>query len=230
MLLAGFLAGCAYAAPTEPDLELADRIPPPDGPAVRWTARVDIVSPLVTGVFTGVIVARTRPDVRVRMQFFPDIGGKTIDLSTSSARVTGHFPQLGAGTDTTLPYDGRRDPFVMIGVSLIEMFTPVTRDRVLASRDGPGGRWLDLKPVVEGTRIQVLVDENTGVRRRILRMPRGAWWEETLGPGHDFSLDLAGMRLQVTEVAATPLESVPDRTFRLELPEGTRPLRDEERR
>ncbi len=203
-------AGCSgFGAPGETDLELLRSIPPPAGPFVRIRATVDIDGRWLAGTFEAALAARSGADPAVRLQLFPDLGGKALDLAVRRDRITGYFPQSGEGIDWALPSEARAHPLLFIGLTLLERFSPVGPDRVLGVRPGPPPEFL-LRPAVDLVRVVW----NGG---RIYRWAPGVEWSEK-----DGSVEARDLRIRVRVHESKPVEALDESVFTLSLPGGVR--------
>jgi hypothetical protein len=208
------LAGCAgFAEPTAADLE-ALRAPPPPGPFVRIRATVDVDGRWLAGTFEAVAIARSGDDPAVRLQLFPDLGGKALDLAARRDRITGWFPQTGEGIDRALPGEARAHPLVFIGITLLEQLSPVRPERVRGVRAGPSPEYL-LRPAVEGVRVTY-----DGGRR--YRWSPFVEWREEGTAFESTTIEAKDLRIRVRVLECRRLESVDASTFTLALPDGVR--------
>jgi len=211
-------AGCSrFSPPEETELRAIDGRPRPPGPFVRVRASVDIDGRWLSGTFEAALVARSGEDPAARLQLFPDLGGKALDLAVRRDRVTGYFPHTGEGIDWALPGEARAHPLLFLGLTLLERFAPVTRERVLGVRREAGSppRFL-LRPVVEGVRV---VD---GGGRRF-RWGPWADWTERGDPLRESVLEAPGLRIRVRTLEVRAVEAVDPALFALTLPGGTGP-------
>jgi hypothetical protein len=158
----------------------------------------------------------------VRMQCLPDLGGKVVDLLARPDRIVGHFPQLNQGMDLALPGRERTGPIMMMGIGLLEMFAPVTVDRVIGARRDEKGRLLKLRPVVEGGCVIALLAPDGRIVRRTFEW--GTRWEEEWVSDREVIVRAPGMELRVSRMESRTLESAADSLFQLELPPGTKAL------
>jgi hypothetical protein len=209
------LAGCSgFAEPRAADLEALESVPPPPGPFVRIRATVDLDGRWLAGTFEAVVVARSGPDPAVRLQLFPDLGGKALDLAVRRDRITGFFPATGEGIDWALPSEARAHPLLFMGLTLLERFHPVAPGRAVGVRPGPPPEIL-LRPAVEGVR--VVWD---GGRR--FRWGPGIEWRETGTPFERVAIEAKDLRIAVRVHECRSVERMDPAVFTLVLPDGVR--------
>ena len=207
-------AGCGFASPGPGLLEELERGRVREDPLVRVRASVDVDAPWLAGTFEAVVVARTGPEPVVRLQLFPDLGGKALDLLVRPDRITGYFPHSGEGIDWALPSEARAHPLLFMGITLLERFAPVTSDRVMGVREGP--RALLLKPVVPGVRVVDVLG------RRRFRWSAGVEWEEEGLPFRSLTIRAPGARIRMEVRERQSPERVDESVFTLTLPGGIR--------
>jgi hypothetical protein len=165
---------------------------------VRYRVQVSFTeSPWIMGEVEGVIVVQHGDALVVRAQFFADVGGKAIDLLARPDRIVGWFPHLKEGVDCALPGEAAPHPLLFLGLTLLECFSDVTKDRIEGILEDDSGCWIQLKPVVAGTRVSVYHDWKEGVvvRHRFRWMHGIAWEEEAhriTAPGVDLRVRLLG--------------------------------------
>ena len=203
------LSACrGYSEPTDELLDRVEAIPPLPGPYLRVEADLDVESPWLSGRFNIVAIGRTGVDPRVRAQLFPDIGGKAVDLVAFPGRVIGTLPQAGQAVDSDLKTEKDLHPLHFMGITLLEHFASGITNRVIGARPAEG--WLLLKPLAGRGEVQVKLDENDRIVRRIF-----TWhttWEEEIGPD-EVTIRTKGVTIRLTNIRRKPLESVPDSIF-----------------
>lgn len=225
-LLASFaLCGCRIFV--EPSPELLSRVRganPTPPPHVRAKVRVHLKSPWIEGQFDGVLLARTGLAPRVRLQAFPDLGGKVLDVLARPDRVIGYLPQSNEGGDHALPLDGIPTALDCLGISLLEHFAPLGDDRVLGMKEYADGWSIRLRPVVEEIEMTAWLDNDGLPRSRKFKWSFFVQWEQLVEPDRGFTIEAGGVliRLEVLDVHA--VESVPDPVFELRLPPGIKAL------
>lgn len=194
------LAGCGLPAPTERDVQLVRQLPPPPGPYVRVKAVADLDGERLAGSFDVLLVARTGPRPRIRLQLLPDLGGKALDLVASPDHLSGVFPATGESIEWSLPDDAKAHPLLFIAITLLERFAPVTEDRLIGAADGV---W-ELTPVVEGASVRRTSSE--------WRFGWGAWVRWT---ARDHDVFAKGFQLKLRDVKIETLGALDEGLFRL---------------
>ena len=179
------------------DFELAHAVAA-DAAAPRFartqTCEVRIDSEQLRGTFDGVLASE--PAGRTRLQLFPDVGGKILDLFAGSERIVGTIPQAALRYDEPL---GARDELprhvlLFIAITLLERCTPLTADRVLAVRVLRGAILeASLAPRVHGCEVVAEIGAEGTLRARRYRY-RHAAWRESLADGA-VTVDAPGFRL-----------------------------------
>jgi hypothetical protein len=140
---------------------------------------MSVDSPSFAGEFEGVVLAKQEiGGPAVRMQLLGDVGPKMLDLLARPDRITGYFPQTREAVDCSLPKEAAPHPLLFMGASLIEKFTPVTRERVAGIREEGQGRWLNLRPAVAGMTTQVFQTKSGSLEKRRHSWMTGVGWEE----------------------------------------------------
>jgi len=176
------LTACRTLGPPPPALIRALETAPPMPEAVRERATLRVDSPRLSGVFEAVLVARPGSAARARLQLFPDVGGKVLDLVATPRRIAGTFPPTGESFEAALPPAGAapRHLLFFMGVTLLELFTPVTPGRVRGARPDCDAWEVELEPVVAGGEVRAWIDPAGAVTRRAFRY-HGVSWQETAG-------------------------------------------------
>ncbi len=186
-------AGCnTFTAPTEEALAALQPAAPSD--AFRATATVTIESDSLRGTFDALLVAE--PAVpRVRLQLFPDLGGVVLDLIATPERFVG---EVGDQSIDCAPVDAPRSLLTFLGFTLLEMFHPVTPDRVRGQRRTDDGFEFDVVPAAGDLTLHVVP------HGRMRFCFRGVPWvlEERL-------LRARGFSLRVDDVAREPAQPKP---------------------
>ena len=213
------MAGCAvpFEPPTPSDIGNLIQFPAPPGPYVRARTRFSIESLSFGGVFEGVVLARTGPSPVLRVQLFPDVGGKALDLVARPDRITGYLPHLGEGIDMALPSEARLHLLSLVGVTLLEHLVPVTGDRLIGvQRDMACG--YRLRGAAVGVELTAW-SAGLGHTRREFQWVHGVRWTElaVAGRSSEISTPRLSARMEVLEI--TFPKTLPDSLFELKLPD-----------
>jgi hypothetical protein len=202
-------AGQGFEAPGRAELALLDAAPPPS--FLRGAGVVRIDAPFLSGVFDARLVAACGSAPRVRLQLFPEVGGKILDLAASAAGAAGAVPPAGLDWRTEL---GAASPpphtMLFFAVTLLERFASLTPERALGVRRRGGLVEVSLRPVVAGTEVIAVLGAPGEVRERRYRYA-GAAWREVLGP--PYLVEGAGFSLRVDAERLEAVTAVPDRAF-----------------
>jgi hypothetical protein len=209
------LTGCRGFETPEPAQirDLLAEVAPPEGPSLRLKVRLDLESAALSGAFWGVIAARTGPEPRVRAQFFPDVGGKVVDLVARPDRITGVFPMTAERLDIALPEEGRVHPLSLIGVTLLEHCAPLSEERVRGVRPGPEGLEYRLAGIAPG--VTVILEPRKDRLVRTFEWKYGVRWTETCPAGGGASVTAPRFRLNLTVIEKERVPSWPDRVFEI---------------
>lgn len=218
-------AGCQGFVPPSP--ELASRVrdlPAPPGPYLRARVRIDIESSSLSGQFDGAILAQTGPRPRVRLQAFPDLGGKVLDLVASPVRIAGYLPQSNEGGDYALPLQGSANAFVCLGLSLLEQFAPLGEERLLGMKEGPDGWWILVRPLTDDVELTAFIESGGALARRRYRWSWIVQWDHVAEGRDAFEIGAHGTRIRIQMLDPRVVERVPDSAFELKVPADARPL------
>ena len=208
-------------APEEVVRDLERLQPGVDRPQ-RLKLRLDIESPWLSGQFDGVVLVKPGPVVRA--QFFPDVGGKVIDLLAKPTRITGYFPMVHEGLDCALPDEAVPHPLLFMGLHLLERAAPITRERVTGWFAISTGDTIRVRPVVEDAAETLFLSfqkPRTIVWRR-LRWMYGVEWKEVTETPDKFTILASRMKVRVEVLERQTLETAPDSAFELALPPDIR--------
>jgi len=188
----------------------------------RLRVRLDIESPWLSGQFEGAVLVKPGPVVRA--QFFPDLGGKALDLVARTDRIVGYFPMTHEGIDCAVPAEVVPHPILFIGLHLLERTAPLTRDRVTGWFAVSTGEAVRIRSIVEGASgtLFLCVHQPAHIVWRKLRWIYGIEWKETSETPDRFTVLAPGFRLRLEVLERKTLESVPDSAFQLSLPPGTK--------
>jgi hypothetical protein len=215
LLCLGAVAGCrAFETPEPGQIRgLLARVPPLEGPFLRLKVRLDLESASLSGAFWGVIAARTGPEPRVRAQFFPDVGGKVMDLVARPDRITGVFPMTGERLDIALPDEARLHPLSLIGVTLLEHCAPLSEARIGGVRAGAEGFEFRVAGVAPG--VSVILEPRGERLVRTFEWKHGVRWTESSEPGGSASVTAPRFKLSLTVLEKERVPSWPDRVFEI---------------
>jgi len=199
-------SGCAALGPPPPELEAL--LPGASAGSTRRTGRLRVESPWLGGEFRVVAIERRGAEPRVRLQLFPDVGGKLLDLVARPDGVEARWTH-----EDELVVE-RRELVGFLCVSLVEAATPLRWGRIEGGRrtaDGysllvePGSRGLDLE-------LRVELDEAGEVQARHFELD-GIGWTEERAPRHRFhARDFEWVFLEEREEA---IPDPPDTLFEL---------------
>jgi len=221
-VLALLAPGCMFSRPTSEVLEKVDALPARPS-YLRVKNKVSLTSGWMSGRFTGVMAIRGGESPAVRLQCFPDLGGKALDVLATPARMAGVVVQLNQGCDLAMPTSETPNPVTMMGASMLEFHAPVTRDRVLGQRAADGGWWLALKPVVAGVRIMVWLGPDGRITKKRVYW-NGAGWDEGWETDDVYVFKAPGVEMRVEQAEAKVVDSLPASLFELTVPPGVKPI------
>ncbi|MCA8957285.1 MAG: hypothetical protein KDC87_14515 [Planctomycetes bacterium] len=208
---------CAGPALTVPELKaLCDSLRPPDA-AVRLEARVSLATNLgsrFAGEFLGLAIARTSPSCAVRLQLFPELGGKVLDVVATPARRRGVMPPVSAEYDSAAASGDRL--LEMFAVSLLLAHAPLQPEHVREAHwETPQRARLQLIPRFGADRCVLWIDRSRG-EREFAAVARGAGWSMRVQPDGSVTIQAKGFRLSAAISAREALSSVADSTFELD--------------
>ena len=219
------VTGCCGFVEPSPELRSVLRYaPPPEGPCIRAKVRVKIDSPWIAGTFDGVLVARTGDSPIIRMQLFPELGPKALDLVASPSNVTGYFPHKGQGDDHSLPLESIPTPIDGLGITLVEHFTTLGEERALGMRETKEGWTLQIQPAVKDLKLEGRITKEGRVLSRSFRYSWLVRWTQEVHPDGGFSINAGKLSLRLSIKETKTIQSLPDKIFMLRLPEGTVPF------
>src|SRR5688572_21401513 len=96
---------------------------------------LELASPSLTGTFDAVCGVASD---ECRLQLFPDVGGKVLDLTLRAASVVAEFP--GSRYEAQAPLDGAPPHLALVFAAILgELLAPVSAERVLGERRGADG-------------------------------------------------------------------------------------------
>lgn len=182
-VLAALLGGCVSFAPPRAET-LARLAPMALARIVPGRFELELASPGLTGVFDGVCALEARA---LRVQLFPDVGGKVLDVTVGEQTVRGELP--GSVYEAQAPLDSA-EPHLALVVALLfaELAAPLAPERVLGERGAPGA---------DGEGIEVALQPALGSGRVTARLgPSGAVVGYRLALGRiELTLDADGRLL-----------------------------------
>jgi hypothetical protein len=225
-LLLALASGCSsWRSPTDFERRDAARAHPGIDRPMRLQVRLDVESPWLSGQFAGVVLARPGPEVRA--QFFPDIGGKAIDLLATPRRIAGYFPMSREGIDCRLPEEARPHPLLFMGLHLLERVAPLAPERVTGWKRVEGDlaapEEARATSIVAGASLELVFERlllsipRLVVHERRFRWMYGIGWTERR-EGSALVAEASRVRIRVEVLEREPLESVPASHFELALP------------
>ena len=181
--LALLCGACQTFDPPDPGWSARYAEPDPVPEALAWTRSglLDADSEALSGLFVVALAVERIPETRIRLQLFPEIGGKVLDLEVSSHALHALLPYtaeeltLDLQDDAPLP----RHLAVLMGITLLEAHQPLGAARILGQRKNPGGFELLLEPRLAGVRVVALVDPDGRLLGRDYAF-RGVRWTERL--------------------------------------------------
>jgi hypothetical protein len=149
-LLLLILVACQGFAPAQPQtlqrlraMSLSEQIP-----CERFV--LEIESPYLAGVFDVLCVVAAGS---VRVQLFPEVGGKVMDLSIAEAAITAQMP--GQSYRAEPPFDDASPHLALLLAAMLgELRAPVVADRVLGEQvQGNGRLAVLLRPALGSGRV-----------------------------------------------------------------------------
>ncbi len=208
------LAACQGLGPAPPELE--HRLVDQETTYVRRQGRVRIESPWFGGEFKAVAVERRGTSPLVRLQLFPDVGGKVLDLVASPDAVAAHWVHSGEVVQD------REELIGFLCVSLIENACPLSWGRVRGGRRTDEGYLVDLEPASNNLELSVRVslDEDGRPLKRHYELGL-VGWTEVLTPEHRFaSRDFEWKFIEEQEES---IPALPESLFEPDFAEAARP-------
>jgi hypothetical protein len=133
-MLAATLTACAGFAPPRAET-LAALQPMPLAKVLPGRFEVELASPSLTGTFDAVCGVAAN---ECRLQLFPDVGGKVLDLTLRAASVVAEFP--GSRYEANAPLDAAEPHLAIVFAAILgELLAPVSAERVLGERRAADG-------------------------------------------------------------------------------------------
>lgn len=216
------VVACSPLKPTDtpPDLLLTwlEECRPEDQQEYERTqGRVRIVSPYISGTFTAILIRRNGVSPAVRLQLYPELGGRVLDLVANPTSFTGIIPQDDLEVSWSTE-DGKppRHFLAFLAASLIEEGNSLCAARATGAAPGPDHTWrVGLTPTFEELELVAVFNARGALVRKEYDLRGVKWRQLARRPrcliGDDFEL-------RVLEETATPTEPLDDALFRLELP------------
>lgn len=146
-------AACTGFGPPQP-ATLARLQPMPLARLVPGQCELELESPALSGTFDALVAI---VDGAPRLQLFPDVGGKVLDVEILADGVRAELP--GSSYRATAPLAAAEPHLALVlAVVVAELLAPVTAARVLGERvDGGGERELELAPALGSGRVRVVL-------------------------------------------------------------------------
>lgn len=183
-------------------------------PYVRRKLLVDSNSEQLPGQFEGVFIGQREPQIRYRLQLFPDLGPKVLDMAidaqhlivTNSPKEPAYQQVFGENAPTI------KRPLTLFAVSLYRHFGGLRQGDVIGSRSIEGGYILRLKPHASGIESYAEVDPALRLKKWRFNY-RGFSWELDVGPPVRLIADDTAIELRFSEEEG--LDKLPDHLFDL---------------
>lgn len=190
-----------WHAPSEAELARIRAGHRPTTDVLSITSEVTIDSERLRGTFEGVLVSD--PAGRIRVQLFPDLGGKILDLVADEDAIVGSIPQAEIRVEGN-PREGNlpRHLLTFFAITLLEAAVPLHPDRVVDVRTEGAHLWVRVRPRVAGSEVEIAIDAEGRVIAREYRFRHVGWCER---PGSVTEVVGAGFRLVARERERLPL-------------------------
>jgi hypothetical protein len=148
LLAAALAAGCASFGTPRPET-LARIAPMPLASAVPGRFELELASPGLTGIFDGICAVDAGS---FRVQLFPDVGGKVLDVAVGADTVTAELP--GSRYEVRAPLDAA-EPHLALALAALfaELLAPVDGARVLGERTAGERVEVELRPALGSGRV-----------------------------------------------------------------------------
>jgi hypothetical protein len=175
-------------------------------------------SPWFSGEFKSVLIESCEESPKIRLQLYPDLGSKALDLIATPKEIVGHWTFANNEGQSA----GTARLTRIIGISLLENATALTFERVVGAQAEQDGFLLDVVPVAGGdeTHVLVLIDSSGAIKSRHYR-DHGVSWTEQLGAVHSF--EGAQVRWTISHEIVTPIPSANPNLFQFEESPGIGP-------
>jgi hypothetical protein len=208
------LIGCSAFEPGPPPV-----LPDPGGAerGVRLVLEVEIESRQLTGIYDGVLVARTAPAPAVRLQLFPDMGGKVLDVAADPTRIAGLMPLAAIHREWRAGERASPHLLLLLGVSLLENAAPLGRERISAHAPGPPIR-VRADGTFPGSAVEAVLDGAGRVVEREMRWGQARWRERWDLDAALLTVEAPRFRLRARVVEREGVADLPGGLFDLEPP------------
>jgi hypothetical protein len=168
------LVGCAGFGP--PQAATLQRLRPMALAALLpGRFEVELDTPGLTGTFDAIAAV---VDDKVRLQLFPDVGGKVLDVEFDGSAVRAELP--GASYAATAPLD-RAEPHLSLVLAMVvaELLAPVEPSRIRGERlAGNGISQLDLWPALGSGAVRATLGADGAIEAYAFEL---GWLSFTLG-------------------------------------------------
>ena len=122
---------------------------------------IEVESPYLSGVFD--VFCSHNPEA-IRLQMFPDVGGKVLDLTIRQNAIDASMP--GDSYRAAAPFDAAEPHLALVlAVILTELQAPIVAERVIAERCGADGLLeVTLAPILRGGQVIAEVGQAGEIR------------------------------------------------------------------
>ncbi|MFT5289871.1 MAG: hypothetical protein ACI82F_001942 [Planctomycetota bacterium] len=180
----------------------------------RTQGRVRIESPYLSGTFTSALIRRRGVDPAVRLQLYPELGGRVLDLTATPYGFEGIIPPADIDVSWSLS-DGKppRHFFSFLAASLMEESANLSAERAIGAAPGPEHSWLvALTPNFEGLKVVATLDAHGILKGKEYTLRNVSWTQDTQGQRSIVGVDF---RMTILEEATAPTDHLADSLFRL---------------
>jgi hypothetical protein len=166
--------------------------------------QIDFETPMLEGSFEGVLIAKTGTEPSLRLQLFPDVGPKVLDLTATSEFIACDSEDADPFY-CPLPSEERIPPSLpfLFAVTLLEHFATLDPTRVVGVRDWEEGHELELTPHSSGVEVRIFLRHDGSIAGRWFRYGRIRWRETA---GNPLELEARGVHV-VLETITEEIES-----------------------
>jgi hypothetical protein len=220
-LLALGLGGCRTFFPPTPELvaNLDARAADQTGD-LRATGRVRVESDVLRGEFLAAVAWSRGDRPRIRVQWFPELGGKVLDLLATPERIAGALPATDQRLDIHPDAPAAAyQPLLLMGLSVLESCLLVTPERVLDARPLDQGFELRLRSVRRWLRLRAKVDDQGNVRQLDFDHLGARWSERRDADGRRRVIEAKGFRIEILIEEIEPEATLPDAVFEWQSPD-----------